>query len=252
MILTILNLTRLWELLWLLRWHRHVLFVLGESDDRSKSINCVQLRDQNMPKPVLKYKMPDVERYQIPGISICSLSPCHRSEQSDCSIPKLANYDPPRRLFWKIGTWNQQSLRSTKKPPSDFVPLINPSSQDILTMAGKCSLKKMICPFKAPSILYRSCLVLSNVNFIFSIKKGIIMDNPNPIDEFIFFKMVIAPPTREMFPVFHHGSVSMESHQQLPLRPATSSGNMRGWTLHFGTLTCHMTTWECEPRGCFG
>jgi hypothetical protein len=172
MILTILNLTRLWELLWLLRWHRHVLFVLGESDDRSKSINCVQLRDQNMPKPVLKYKMPDVERYQIPGISICSLSPCHRSEQSDCSIPKLANYDPPRRLFWKIGTWNQQSLRSTKNPPRDFVPLIDPSSQDILTMAGKCSLKKMICPFKAPSILYRSCLVLSNVNFIFSIKKG--------------------------------------------------------------------------------
>ena len=38
---------------------------------------------------------------------------------------------------------------------------------------------------------FNSCLVVSNMNFIFHYIWG----NPEPIDELIFFKMVIAPPT---------------------------------------------------------
>lgn len=117
----------------------------------------------------------------------------------------------------------------------------------------KCSLKKMICPFKAPSIEYRSCLVLSNVNFICSIKKGIIMDNPNPIDEFIFFSTT----NQGDVPSFSsrkciHGIPSAATTPSHATTGDEQRKRTRGWTLHFGTLTCHMTTWECEPRGCFG
>jgi hypothetical protein len=46
------------------------------------------------------------------------------------------------------------------------------------------------------------CLVVSNI-LLFSIIDGIIL----PIDELIFFKMVIAPPTSNHYnPLYHHNS----------------------------------------------
>ena len=54
-----------------------------------------------------------------------------------------------------------------------------------------------VYPFSWFLIIFHLWLVVSNMNFIFHIRDVIL-----PIDELIFFKMVIAPPTRSCFHPF--------------------------------------------------